>query len=115
MNPTINRLKLVFLGLFALGAAGIWAYQILYVIPAQKCDRQGGWWDRESRLCAAPIYIPSLTGRPAGVSRKDWSEQQAARQAQRDREGYPTGDEAAPKTAPAPAKGPAAKATVPAK
>jgi len=104
MNPTINRLKLVFLGLFALGAAGIWAYQILYVMPAQACDRREGWWDWRTRVCATPIYIPSLTGRPAGVSRRDWSEQQAARQAQRDREGYPTGDPSAAPKAPVPGK-----------
>jgi hypothetical protein len=108
MNLTITRLKLFFLVLFALGTMGIWAYQIFYVWPAQKCDDRGAWWDRKGRTCATPLYIPSLTGRPAGMSRKEWSEKQAARQIQRDREGYPTGE-----AAPAPvvkAAAPAAKA-----
>ena len=111
MNLTINRLKLVFLALFAVGTVGIWAYQIFYVFPAQKCDDRGGWWDRKGRLCATPIYIPGITGRPKGVSRKAWSEIQAARQAQRDREAYPTND-AAPGALPA--GKPAASATKPA-
>lgn len=105
MNPTINRLKLLFLVLFAIGAVGIWAYQIFYVWPAHRCDEQGRWWDRKGRVCATPIYIPSITGRPKGMSRKAWSERQAAREIQREQEGYPTAEAAAP----AP-KAPAAKA-----
>lgn len=96
MNPTINRLKLFFLVLFAVATAGIWAYQIFYVFPARTCDEREGWWDRKGRICATPIYVPSITGRPKGMSRKEWSEKQAARQTQRDREAYPTGDAAAP-------------------
>jgi hypothetical protein len=105
MNPTIDRLKIFFLVVFAIGAAAIWGYQIFYVWPAQKCDERAGWWDFKGRICATPIYIPSITGRPAGMSRKEWSEQQAARQAEREREGYPTTEEPAP-----PVKGPAAPA-----
>lgn len=111
MNRTIDRLKLIFLGIFALGCAGVWAYQILYVMPAKKCDAQGQWWDGATRTCARPIYIPSLTGRPEGMSRKEWSEKQAAAKIQREQEGYPT-DEAA---APAPAAPAAAASTAPAK
>lgn len=91
MNRTIDRLKLVFLGLFALGGAGIWAYQIFYVVPAKKCETHGGWWDGRTRACGQVVYIPSITGRPAGVSRREWSEQQAARQVQREAEGTTPG------------------------
>lgn len=108
MNPTINRLKILFLVLFAVGAAAIGAYQIFYVLPAQKCDDRKGWFDLKSRECGMVLYIPSITGRPAGMSRKEWSEQQAAREAQREREGYPTPDGAAPPVA-APAQVPAKK------
>lgn len=105
MNPTINRLKLVFLVLFAIGTVAIWSYQFFYVFPAQKCDDRGGWWDRKGRVCATPIFIPSITGRPKGMSRKAWSEKQAAREIQREQEAYPTNDTAAP-----PVKTPAATA-----
>ena len=110
MNPTIDRLKIFFLVVFAIGAAAIWGYQIFYVWPAQKCDERAGWWDFKGRICATPIYIPSITGRPAGMSRKEWSERQAARQGQREREGYPTGDAAA---VPPPGAEPAAPAKKP--
>lgn len=102
MNPTINRLKILFLALFAVGAVAIWGYQIFYVWPAQKCDGRQGWWDSKARVCAAPVYIPSITGRPAGMSRKEWSLRQAAREIERDREGYPTGNTAAVPAAAAP-------------
>ena len=113
MNPTIDRLKLIFLGIFAVMCAAVWAYQIFYVWPAKRCDAESGWWDRGARICAQPLYVPSLTGRPAGVSRKDWSEQQAARQNAREAEGYPSREETTPAAQPAPAapvaKAPAAK------
>src|SRR5215217_4434009 len=108
MNPTIDRLKLVFLGIFAVMCAGLWAYQIFYVWPAKRCDADGMWWDRSTRICAQPIYVPSITGRPAGMSRKEWSEKQAIRQNERDAEGYPTEEVAPPR--PAPKAAPAAKA-----
>ncbi|CAN1557401.1 hypothetical protein MCEMIH16_02466 [Caulobacteraceae bacterium] len=118
MNLTITRLKLFFLFLFALGTAGIWAYQIFYVWPAQKCDDRGAWWDRKGRVCATPLYVPSLTGRPVGMSRKEWSEKQAALQVQRDREAYPTGETAPAPVAkvatPAPKAAPAAGTAAPA-
>jgi hypothetical protein len=107
MNPTIDRLKLIFLGLFAVGCAALWAYQILYVWPAKRCEGGGQWWDSSRRVCAQPIYIPDITGRPEGVSRKAWSEKKAAEETRRDNLGYPAATPAAP--APAPAPAPAAK------
>lgn len=96
MNVTINRLKIVFLIIFAVGCVGLWGYQIFWVWPAQHCDDNKGWWDPKTRICATPIYIPDITGRPAGMSRKEWSEKQAAKQIQRDAEGYPTEGAQAP-------------------
>ncbi|MBX3480616.1 MAG: hypothetical protein KF842_09455 [Caulobacter sp.] len=84
MNKTIDRLKLVFLGLFAVGVVAIWAYQILWVWPAKRCDRQQAWWDPATRTCATPLYIPDLTGRPAGMTREEWSKKQAARKLRED-------------------------------
>jgi hypothetical protein len=79
MNRTINRLKIIFVVVFAVACVGVWAYQLLWVLPAKSCDKKGAWWDAQTRVCAAPIYIPSLTGRPEGMSRKEWSEKQAAK------------------------------------
>lgn len=101
MNPTIDRLKLIFLGIFAVMCAGVWAYQIFYVWPAKRCDAESGWWDRSTRICAQPLAISSITGRPIGMSRKEWSEKQAARLNQREAEGYPAQEEKAPTPTPA--------------
>jgi len=78
MNPTIDKLKLIFLVIFAIGCAASWGYQVLWAWPQRTCEEKGAWWDASTRTCAAPIYIPALTGRPEGVSRKEWSEKQAA-------------------------------------
>lgn len=99
MNRTIDRLKLIFLGVFFLGAAGAWAYQILWVKPAKECENQQRWWDPETRTCATPLYIPALTGRPEGMSREEWGKQQAAKKL-RD-EAF--GPNAGPRTPPTPA------------
>lgn len=111
MIKTINRLKLLFLGLFAIGVVAIWAYQIFWVWPAKTCERQQRWWDPATRVCAIPIFIPDITGRPPGMSRKAWSEKQAARKVMEERYGQgvqlPAADTPAPKvvgpTKPAPA------------
>ncbi|HEX6866214.1 MAG TPA: hypothetical protein VF122_05675 [Caulobacteraceae bacterium] len=78
MNPTINRLKLIFLAVFFIGAVAAWVYQVWWAIPQKQCEADGKWWDAGTRICAQPIYIPDITGRPEGMSRKEWSEQKAA-------------------------------------
>ena len=62
----VSRLKLVFLGIFALGCAAVWGYQAYYVWPKDRCESRGAWWDPQTRICATPIYLPNITGRPIG-------------------------------------------------
>lgn len=113
MNSTIDRLKIIFIGIFLVSGVGLWAFQILYVLPAKKCEAAGQWWDRDQRVCAQPIYIPDITGRPEGVSRKAWSEKKAAEEVQRDHLGYPESP-AAPAVPAVPAAPAPATATPPA-
>jgi len=63
MNPTIDRLKLIFLVIFAICCVGIWTYQALYVWPRNKCEAMGDWWDWRDRICAVPMPIWRFTGR----------------------------------------------------
>lgn len=63
MNRTIDRLKLIFLGLFAVLSVGALVYHIGWVWPGQKCEAAGDWWDWRSRTCARPILISDITGR----------------------------------------------------
>jgi hypothetical protein len=66
MNRFIDRLKLFFLGVFAIACIAVWANQLWWVGPEKRCESHGNWWDPTSRVCATPIYLPNLTGRPAG-------------------------------------------------
>jgi hypothetical protein len=63
MNRTIDRLKLIFLVIFAVCCVVIWSYQILYVWPRNKCEKMGDWWDWRDRVCAVPMPIWRFTGR----------------------------------------------------
>jgi len=63
MNRTIDRLKLIFLVIFAICCVGAWTYQALYVWPRNKCEKMGDWWDWHDRVCAVPMPIWSFTGR----------------------------------------------------
>ena len=58
------NLRLVFLGLFALGAAATWGYQIYWVQPAKRCAEARRWWDPQTRTCAIPVSVTSFTHRP---------------------------------------------------
>jgi hypothetical protein len=72
---TMRRLSILFFGLFAVLVGGAVAFQRFYVAPAEACERSGRWWYEEGRECVQPIYLPDRTGRPAGVSRAEWSDQ----------------------------------------
>jgi hypothetical protein len=63
MNRTIDRLKLIFLAVFAISSVGAFVYHIGWVWPGQKCEAAGDWWDWRSRTCARPVLISDITGR----------------------------------------------------
>lgn len=63
MNPTIERLKLVFLGVFLLAAVAVVVWQVGWAMPAKRCAADHKWWDHSQRVCATPILISDVTGR----------------------------------------------------
>ena len=63
MNPTIERLKLIFLGIFAVANVGILIWQLGWAWPEEKCTEARKWWDGSQRVCAQPILISDITGR----------------------------------------------------
>lgn len=63
MNPTIERLKLIFLGIFAVANIGILAWTFGWAMPEQKCLESHKWWDPYERVCAQPILTSDITGR----------------------------------------------------
>jgi hypothetical protein len=66
MNRLIGRVQLIFVAIFAVAAFGIWAYQSVYVSPAQSCERSGNWWDKQTRTCGHVVYLPDITHRKPG-------------------------------------------------
>jgi hypothetical protein len=73
---TMRRLSILFFGIFAVLVTGAFAFQRFYVAPAEACEKTGRWWYAEGRECVQPIYLPDITGRPAGVTRADASNEQ---------------------------------------
>ncbi len=71
---TMKRLSVLFLASFAVLVAGVFVYQALVVAPGERCEAGGGWWDAERGLCATPISIAEITGRPNGQSRAEASD-----------------------------------------
>ena len=70
---TFPRLAMLFAGVFGLAVIGIFALQDYWVAPGKRCEAAGKWYDMETRICATPIYIPDITGRPAGTTRAEAS------------------------------------------
>ena len=98
---TMKRLSVLFLSLFAVLMAGMFAYENLVVAPGERCEDGGKWWDPDTRICAQPISIAEITGRPNPGERASASDaknrellaiedslavQQAARDADRERQ-----------------------------
>lgn len=63
MNPNVERLKLIFLGIFAVALVAVAVWQVGWIWPQQKCDKAHKWWDGSQRVCAQPILISDVTGR----------------------------------------------------
>ena len=63
MSRIIDRLKLVFLALFAISVVAVFGYHAYFVWPGERCEAQGDWWDPDTRICAQPVLISDITGR----------------------------------------------------
>tara|TARA_R110002167_G_scaffold7394_3_gene35028 strand:- start:3151 stop:3492 length:342 start_codon:yes stop_codon:yes gene_type:complete len=72
---TMKRLSTLFLGLFGVLVAGAFAYQAIWADPAERCEARGQWWADEGRICAQPISIAEITGRPNPGERAAASDQ----------------------------------------
>ena len=63
MNPKIERLKLIFLGVFAVINVGILVWTVGWGWPQERCVSAHKWWDSSSRVCAQPTLTSDITGR----------------------------------------------------
>jgi hypothetical protein len=63
MNPTLERLKLIFLATFAVLTVAMLVWQVGWIWPQQNCEKAHRWWDNSQRVCAQPVLISDITGR----------------------------------------------------
>ncbi|MEH6664607.1 MAG: hypothetical protein V7678_07125 [Brevundimonas sp.] len=85
MYLSFKRLAFIFLAIFAVLMVGVLVFERFWVAPGDRCEAAGGWYDRETRTCAQPIYIPDITGRQPGESREAASRRNAAELVQLER------------------------------
>ena len=67
MNRAIERLALLFVSLFAVCCVAVAIYQLVWVLPAKRCEDHGWWWDASTRVCAMPVSVTAFTHRPIGA------------------------------------------------
>jgi len=67
MNRTLNRLKILFLALFAAGSLASFGYHYLWVWPKERCEARGGLWADKWLKCGTVYSIETLTRRPLNV------------------------------------------------
>ncbi len=70
---TMKRLSILFLSIFAVLLAGMFAYERLVVAPGDRCEAGGGWWDPEGGQCAKPVSIAEQIELLEGLSRAEAS------------------------------------------
>ena len=70
---TNRRLGILFFSLFAVMVAGVFVFQHYWMEPGERCEAEGKWYDIESRICAQPISIAEITGRPLPGARAEAS------------------------------------------
>lgn len=61
---TMKRLSILFLATFAVLVGAMFVYDAVVIAPGDRCEAGGKWWDTEGRVCAQPISIAEITGRP---------------------------------------------------
>ncbi|WP_425996745.1 hypothetical protein [Caulobacter sp. DWR1-3-2b1] len=67
MNRTINRLKIIFVGLFLVSTLAVLGYHYLWVWPKERCEARGGAWAGRWLKCGTIYSIETLTRRPLNV------------------------------------------------
>jgi hypothetical protein len=63
MNPVIDRLKLIFVGIFLVANITMLVWEFGWAMPRENCEKAHKWWDGDQRVCAQPILISDITGR----------------------------------------------------
>jgi hypothetical protein len=63
MNPVIDRLKLIFVGVFLVINIALAVWEFGWELPKEHCEKAHKWWDNAERVCGTPILTSDITGR----------------------------------------------------
>jgi hypothetical protein len=61
MTRWFTAAQLTVLALFVAAVLATFAYEMIYVWPAHKCEAGGDWWDAQDLQCLTPIPIARFT------------------------------------------------------
>ena len=64
MFRLLTRVQLGYVGLFLVACGWVYGYEATNVWPVRKCEAHGGWWSGKYHMCAQPLPIWRITGRP---------------------------------------------------
>jgi hypothetical protein len=64
MTDTINKVMWGFVAAFFAGVIAVYIWQAVWIWPEKRCLAAHKWWDSGQRVCATPIELRTLTGRP---------------------------------------------------
>ena len=70
MNRIIERLKIIFVVIFAVCCVAVWTIHLGWIWPGKRCEAKGMWWDWRERTCALPVPLHVITGRAPGQVEK---------------------------------------------
>jgi hypothetical protein len=68
MIKAFQNAKLIVFAVFLVVTAGMWAYEIFYALPKERCEKAGAWWAPKYRSCGVPLDVSSFTGRAHPVT-----------------------------------------------
>jgi hypothetical protein len=63
MINAFRNARLIVFAIFLVVTAGMWAYEIFYALPKERCEKAGAWWAPKYRACGIPLDVSSFTGR----------------------------------------------------
>jgi hypothetical protein len=63
MNPVIDRLKLIFVGVFLVINIALAVWEFGWELPKENCEKAHKWWDNQERACGTPVLVSDITGR----------------------------------------------------
>jgi len=83
MTRWFTAAQLTALAIFVAAVLATFAYEMIFVWPAQRCEAGGDWWDARDLQCLTPVPIARFTSRGLSLSGPPATNQRVAPGVQR--------------------------------